>query len=221
MSEAGFPVVAPVAARPRSRGRPRAEDVGEIGEQLLAVALGEFVRNGYGGTSLNQIVRAARISKTTLYQRYTSKEELFAAIMRREIERLAPQTSLGLNEAPGSLERGLIAYAERALASSLEGDLLEVNRLVYSEASRFPELGQAASEATRIGVAQIALYIGLCAKAEGIPCRDPEAPAEVFIHMLRGWYANVMLTNRAVTARERRDWVTRAVHALIAGRANW
>ena len=43
-------------------------------------ALREFVRSGYGGTSVNQIVRALGISKTTFYTRYPSKEALEEAL---------------------------------------------------------------------------------------------------------------------------------------------
>src|SRR3546814_5695128 len=48
----------------------------------------EFCTHGYGATSLNQIVRAAGVSKTTLYARFASKNELFRAIMHEQIERI-------------------------------------------------------------------------------------------------------------------------------------
>jgi hypothetical protein len=107
------------------------------------------------------------------------------------------------------------------LEFSLKGDLLEVNRLVYSEASRFPELGKAAAEATKIGIRQIAEFIRQCVEADGIPCKDAESPAEVFIYMLRGWYANAMLTSRKVSKAARERWVEHSVRCLISGRKDW
>lgn len=205
----------------RTRGRPRSGEATDIDEQLLAVALSEFVTNGYGGTSLNQIIRAAGVSKTTLYQRYASKEALFRAIMQRQVERLAPETRLSLEAEGVSLETGLADYANRALAFSLQGDLLEVNRLIYSEASRFPELAQAAAESSRSGIAQIARFIASCSKAEGHACTDPETAATVFIFMLRGWYGDVMLTHAQISPEDRERWVQRTVAALLAGRRGW
>jgi AcrR family transcriptional regulator len=207
--------------RRRTRGRPKLEDVAELESKLLAVALKEFMQHGYGGASMARIVRIAGVSKTTLYSRFPSKELLFRAIIREQIEHLSAATTLRSVEGRPSLEQGLLSYADRSLATSLEAEHLQVNRLIYSESHRFPELGKAAAERTEMGVQQIAGFIRERAEADRVPCRDPEGAAEAFIFMLRGWYVNVMLTNRKVTPAQRRQWVERAVHALIAGRAEW
>lgn len=205
----------------RTRGRPKLEDVAAIESTLLSVALGEFLERGYGATSMTQIVRAAGISKTTLYSRFSSKEELFRAIMRRQIDDLAASALLDMHAGHPDLEAGLVNYADRALEYSFRGDMLGVNRLVYSESHRFPELGAAAAENTQLGIGQVAAFIRRCAAADGVACRDPDSVAEAFIFMLRGWYVNAMLTNRRVTSATCRDWVRRAVRALIAGRQGW
>ena len=61
---------------------------------MLDVALREFLQLGYGSTSMTRIVQAAGVSKTTLYSRYPSKEDLFRAIIYEQIDRLSPSTSL-------------------------------------------------------------------------------------------------------------------------------
>lgn len=210
-----------VAAPRRPRGRPKLEDVAQIESRLLDVALQEFLAEGYGGTSLTRIVKAAGISKTTLYTRFSSKEELFRAALRRQIEGLAAVAALRSPKGPLDLLSGLKAYGNRTLEISLEGDLLQVNRLIYSESARFPELGLAAGERTQTGIADVSAFIRACAEADGTPCRDPEAVAEAFIFMLRGWYVDVLLTNRPVTVSQRQRWVDTAVHTLVAGRAEW
>jgi TetR/AcrR family transcriptional regulator, mexJK operon transcriptional repressor len=209
------------AAGGRARGRPKLEDAALIESHLLDVALRAFVAHGYGGASMRQIVKLAKISRTTLYARFSSKEALFRAIMHQQIERLSVSAVLSPADGPPGLEAGLKAYANRTLAISFEGDLLAVNRLIYSESRRFPELGAAAAERTQIGIAHIARFIQHCAAADKIPCRDPDTAAEAFILMLRGWYVNVMLTNRAVPAAERERWVERAVHVMLAARDGW
>jgi AcrR family transcriptional regulator len=205
----------------RPRGRPKLEDVAQIESRLLDVALKEFLAHGYGGTSLTRIVKAAGISKTTLYTRFGSKEELFRALIHRQVDRLSAVAVLQSSKRPLGLAEGLKAYGNRTLEISMEGDLLAVNRLIYSEAVRFPELGTASAERSGRGIADIARFIAACAEADGVPCRDPVAIAEAFIFMLRGWYVDVLLANRAVSARQRQRWVETAVHALIAGRAEW
>lgn len=205
----------------RAPGRPKLEDVSAIEGKLFSIALQQFLTHGYGATSLNQIVKAAAVSKTTLYSRFESKEQLFRALMHEQVHRLAASRSVNPLASHPDLEDGLKAYANRMLDVSLQGDLLDVNRLIYSEAHRFPELGAAAAERTAIGIKQIADYIADRAVADGIPCRNPQGVAEAFILMMRGWYVDVTLTNRKVSAAKRQQFVARAVHALISARADW
>jgi TetR/AcrR family transcriptional regulator, mexJK operon transcriptional repressor len=207
--------------RRRSRGRPTLEDVEGLENKLLSVALNEFVQHGYGGTSMRRIVVVAGISKTTLYSRFSSKEQLFRAIMRQQIDHLSAAASRRPRLEPVDLERAFVAYANHMLEVSLRGDLLAVNRLIFSESHRFPELGSAAAERTMLGIRQVADLIGHWATADRLPCRDPEGVAEAFIHMLRGWYMNVVLTNAKVPVIQREQWVERAVHALISARREW
>ena len=49
--------------------------------QIFAAALGLFARRGYAGTSLQDIVSAARLTKPTLYYYFKSKEGLFNALL--------------------------------------------------------------------------------------------------------------------------------------------
>lgn len=205
----------------RSRGRPRSGRADVIESELLDGALRAFLHHGYGGTSLTAIVKTLGISKTTLYSRYKSKAALFEAIITQQNTRLAASTALQADGTPLALQDGLLAYAIRSLEMSLEGDLLQVNRLITSESHRFPELGMAAAERTEHGIRQIADFIARHAVHDSIPCRDPAGIAAAFIFMLRGWYVNVMLTNEPVSKTAIKRFATKAVHALMAGRAGW
>lgn len=212
----------PTANAPaRKRGRPKREDVAAIEEKLLAISLQEFLDHGYGGASLTRIVRQAGISKTTLYSRFADKESLFRAIMNRQIVQFSPASILGPGQDRPDLEAGLTGYANHMLQASLGGDLLGVNRLIYSESHRFPELGRAAAERTERGIGQIAAFIQDCARADNVPCEHARGVAEVFILTIRGWYINVMLTNEKVPKARREQWVKRAVHTLLAAREEW
>lgn len=204
----------------RTRGRPTLDSAAQIERELLDIALAEFLEHGYGGASMSRIVTAAGISKTTLYSRYPSKQQLFRAIIERQIERLSVATTL-VGGGTLDLEAGLKAYAKRSLAISLSGDLLGINRLIYSESHRFPELGLAAAERSQLGIAQITWFIEECCRRESAPCRDAGAVAEAFIMMQRGWYTNAMLANRPVSEEECAAWVERMVDLLLASRPAW
>jgi AcrR family transcriptional regulator len=195
--------------------------VSAIDEKLVTIALREFQQHGYGATSMNAIARAARVSKTTLYSRFPSKESLFRAIMHEQIKHLGRARVLQVLNTCDDLAAGLEAYASYMLDLSLKGGLLKVNRLIYSESHRFPELGAAAAERSRLGIVEIAAFIERCAINDNIPCEDAESVAEAFICMTRGWYADVMLRNCTVPPGERERWVRRMVHVLTSSRGEW
>jgi TetR/AcrR family transcriptional repressor of mexJK operon len=205
----------------RSRGRPRSGTVEMIESEVLAGALREFLLHGYGGTSMAQIVKSLGISKTTLYSRYPSKAQLFQAIISQQITGLSLDAVLHTDAAQQTLEHGLRAYALRTLEISFEGDLLQINRLIYSESHRFPELGFAAAARGEVGIRQITGFIAECAVRDGIACRDPSGIAAAFIFMLRGWYVNVMLTNEPVSKAAMKRFADQSVHALISSRGEW
>src|SRR5260370_22292090 len=60
--------------------------------QIVEGARQVFLSAGFDGASMNDIARAAGVSKGTLYAYFTSKDELFEAIIRAEkgqaVERL-------------------------------------------------------------------------------------------------------------------------------------
>lgn len=205
----------------RTPGRPKITDVAVIEKTLLSIALAEFLEYGYGGASLSRIVRKAGISKTTLYSRFASKEALFLAIMEQQIERLSPAQQLISDSGKPNLEQGLKDYANHMLELSLKGDMLGVNRLMYSESHRFPELGKAAAHRASLGIKRISAFIDDCARADGMGCLHPTSVAEVFILTIRGWYIDVILTNRKVTAKQRKAWVDQSVGVLLNARADW
>ena len=166
-------------------------------------------------------MQRAGISKTTLYSRYPSKKALFRAMLNEQIERSRPSRSLHSELGPLALEEGLVRYANDMLAFALQKQLLGVERLLCSESHHFPDLGAAAAERNRLGVRRIADFIAESAVRDRIPCNDPRHIAEVFIAALRGWYIDVVVTDRKVTVAEREQWVRGTVQALVAGRRGW
>jgi AcrR family transcriptional regulator len=197
----------------RTAGRPRQEDAASIDRHILAVAFREFKKHGYGATSLSQIVSAARISKTTLYSRFPSKDVLFRAIMREQIDALTDHT---LWEAKPDLgiEEGLRVFADRMLEIALMPNMQAVNRLILGESHRFPELGEAAVEKHQFGIYGVTQLLRELARLRGVPCKDPERAAEVFMNAIQGWYVTRLLTNREVSANDREQYAEDATRIL-------
>ncbi len=61
----------------------KAQKSTETREAILAASLKLFARNGFASTSMDDIARAAGLTKGALYWHFTSKETLFQAILGR------------------------------------------------------------------------------------------------------------------------------------------
>jgi AcrR family transcriptional regulator len=206
---------------PRPRGRPRSEEIQDLESRMISVARQMFGAHGYGATSMAAVARAARVSKNTLYSRFPSKAALFRAIVDHQIEALDPAVK-PLRSRDKSLEATLRAYAEETIRASLTSEILQLNRLITSEAARFPELAEVAAARMETGVGQVVALIADAAERDGVPCRDPRKAARMFLTITRGWYyGDILLTNRTVSGPEIREFVDDMLRAFLAGRADW
>ncbi len=128
----------------RRVGRPSAANAGEVDARLLEAATHLFLTLGFEGTSCDQIAALAGAGKGSLYARYANKEELFAAVVRRAVERtLRPAADIPA-ELP--LTERLHTVGLEILHHALQPDALAMMRLVIATATRFPELAQLADK---------------------------------------------------------------------------
>ena len=111
---------------------------------ILQAATTVFLRNGYLGTSMDEIAALAGVSKQTVYKHFTDKERLFSQIVTATVNELAdPDHDEVLNlRDTGDLERDLRDFARRQLGAVMQPRLLQLRRLVIAEAGRFPQLGR-------------------------------------------------------------------------------
>jgi TetR/AcrR family transcriptional repressor of mexJK operon len=112
---------------------------------ILDAATTVFLRNGYVGTSMDEIAALASVSKQTVYKHFADKESLFSAIVNAAVEAagdpvLEDATALADSDDPAA---ALHALARRQLGQVMQPRLMQLRRLVIGEANRFPQLGRA------------------------------------------------------------------------------
>ncbi len=66
-----------------SAGPQRQRDPERTRQEILDVALSEFARNGYAGARVDEIAARTRTTKRMLYYYFTSKEQLYIAVLER------------------------------------------------------------------------------------------------------------------------------------------
>ena len=108
-------------------------------EQLLDVAARFFLEKGFEGASVSEIAREARASKETLYHRYSSKEDLFLAVMRRQTDLLAAELNAVL--VPDSpTEEALQSFGVVIVGRMISAPSIAMHKILSLESSRFPAL---------------------------------------------------------------------------------
>lgn len=107
-------------------------------EQVLGAAIAVFARDGYEGTSTEDVARAAEVSQPYLFRIFSTKKALFIELIERGFERV----SLAFDEAARGLS-GEDALAAMGVAYGqllVDRDLLLLQMHAYA-ASHDPEIG--------------------------------------------------------------------------------
>ena len=95
------------ATATRSRGRPRSFDEEVVLDALTAL----FWQQGYEATSLSDIVETSGLNKSSLYNAFGSKQELFALVLNRYINARIEMLT-GLVDAAGDGIDGLHTFLD-------------------------------------------------------------------------------------------------------------
>jgi TetR/AcrR family transcriptional repressor of mexJK operon len=129
---------ADVEAGPRGRSADKRSSI-------LNAAAEIFLNGGYLGTSMDEIAAKARVAKQTVYAHFSNKPDLFVAMVSALTNQASDRVHVGVPKfhEGDDLKRYLTDYAVRQLQIVLTPRIVRLRRLVISEVSRFPELGEA------------------------------------------------------------------------------
>ena len=102
-----------------------------------------FVENGYDGSTMEQIAKAAGITKRTLYARYPDKRAVFVDVIPWAMTR-AVQDEEGAKIDDDDLVAALTAIGRGAIKRAVDPDTVRLHRIVRNEIGRFPEFAVSA-----------------------------------------------------------------------------
>jgi TetR/AcrR family transcriptional repressor of mexJK operon len=121
-----------------SRLKPKAKE-----QEVLDVATEYFLLHGYRGASINAMARSSGISKESIYRYFSSKQQLFEAVIGRElIEYRRSLHRLDATLRSMELRAALVMVAETILGIITTDRTQALRRLIFDEATRLPEVGQ-------------------------------------------------------------------------------
>jgi TetR/AcrR family transcriptional regulator, mexJK operon transcriptional repressor len=220
---AGGPVEAGIGrSQPRSHDEDRSRSARKRRE-IMEAATTAFLRNGYLGTSMDEIAALAAVSKQTVYKQFADKQRLFTeiilAVSDQVIDELVETATLALQDTE-DVERDLGALARQLLSSITQPQVLRLRRLVIGEAGRFPELGRSYWErGFERGLTTLASSLRQLAERGLLHVDDPLLAAHHFAGMILWVPVNrLMFTGEAdpVTGAELERYADAGVRAFLA-----
>lgn len=104
-------------------------------QAILDIAKTAFIEQGYSTTSMSEIANRVGGSKATLYNYFSSKEEIFAAVMESSAaEKIAH--AFHLLEDKNDIRTTLINFGMHYLNSILAHDIMAIRNMAINEAHR-------------------------------------------------------------------------------------
>jgi AcrR family transcriptional regulator len=179
-----------------SAPKPEASDTEIVGQdsaessgkrrQVMEGARAVFTRLGFDGASMNDIARAAGVSKGTLYAYFESKERLFEAMIREDRAKQAERL-LDFSHDGDDVEDLLRRFGHRMIESMVRPEMLQQSRMVISACAKFPNLGRAFFEAGPCyGADRFAEVLRGFVDKGALEIEDARAAAGQYLDMLHG-----------------------------------
>lgn len=176
--------------------------------RLLEAALATFLRYGFRKTSMEEVARAAGLSRQGLYLHFPTKDDLFGEVVRHELSTGLEAARAQLREGGAVLEARLLGAFDTWLGryvGALGGDLADLHEAIAQYgaviAAHDEQFADAVARALR-GSPIAALH-----KGAGLSARQL---ADTLVAAARG------LKHCAMTRSEFRERMTIAIRALCA-----
>jgi AcrR family transcriptional regulator len=136
-------VVEPPPVTPRRASR---SDALRSEAAILEAAADLFLERGYDGVSVDDVARAAGVTRQTVYNRFRDKRGLFAETIERHWTNWGRGPRVEEVSPADPVETQLRAVA-RAIVAFTDERQLALQKLIIAEARRDPALGEAAFKA--------------------------------------------------------------------------
>ena len=151
---------------------------------ILEAAIAEFRSRGFKETSMDRIAATARVSKRTVYNHFSSKKELFRAILvalvRRSLE--VPTEPYDPRQPLGEQ---LFRIAKNELALFGSQDFLDLARVTLAEYVLSPELARRAFDEMHEKELGVLTWIRQAAHDGRLDVADLEMAAHQFLGLIK------------------------------------
>ncbi len=189
-------------------------------QQMLDSATKLFTEQGYASTSMDHIAKDADVSKQTVYSHFGSKEELFAASIKRKCD---AYNILDYSKAEIiDVRTTLNELARRFFAMLMSKETLAIYRICSYESRSYPELAELFfKEGPELVANEVAQLFERFNEEGLLAVDDTYFAAQQFLHMLKGetWMRMEFNTAQKMSPQETEKYLSSCVELFIRGYA--
>ncbi|ORM65525.1 TetR/AcrR family transcriptional regulator [Pantoea rodasii] len=192
------------------RGRPKTQDEASRRQSIISHAFQAFIELGFAQTSTAEIARRAKISKRTLYEAFSDKKALFAAVIKQHRHLLLDLPRPKDEQHP--LDETLFEIFRLNIS---EDEFLErdaILRLMTRESILFPELSDYLYESRAVRSRELLMeWLQTTANEKHLPLDDVEMVAGLLMDVVFG----ALVPHRRVSQTEERQKITAHIKRRI------
>ena len=130
-------VIGPSSSQPKWTRKPEARP-----DEVLEAALDVFAVNGFAATRMDDIAKAAGLSKAAIYLYFPSKDDVFKALVEQRIGVLQAHFDTAAKDQKRDPVAGLRLVARMWATSFHDLRVAALPRIILAEALRFPDLAE-------------------------------------------------------------------------------
>lgn len=162
--------------------RAAGEDPAKRG-QIIDGAKRVFMSMGFDAASMNDITREAGVSKGTIYVYFENKEDLFAAMIERERNRVVQTVKHALNDHE-AIDEALFDFGVTLTTHMTADATIRAMRMVVGVSDRMPQLAKRFFAATpESGFTVLQAYLDRQVAAGALDIEDTDLAARQFIEL--------------------------------------
>jgi len=173
-------------------------------EAIVEAASRLFLERGFGSVSMDDLAEAAGLARRTLYNQFTSKEEVFREMLLRVSRHLENAFPPGI-ETQGDVEEVLRLVARMILELHRRPEYLGFLRMVVADSRQFPWIAEEFAAVMDPQTERLARYLAHLTAIGILNCRNPMLAAHQFMGVLNEfslWPLMIGRKNVAVSTEE-------------------
>ncbi|MCB4768689.1 TetR/AcrR family transcriptional regulator [Ancylobacter sp. Lp-2] len=182
-----------VTEKPAGRTAPRSDQESSKRREIIDGARQVFFEKGYDGATMDEVAKAAGVSKATIYVYFGGKEDLFEALVLNDRARSAEHLFVvdpSVDDVAGLLRRIGISF----MTMMVHPDHIRLIRMVIGAAEKLPHIGQIFFQAGPChGGRRLADILRQQADLGRLELDDEVAAAHMFLNMCQGKQVKALL----------------------------